>query len=147
MAVRIICVGNRQIVGDDFGPHVYDCLAAQALPATVGIIDGGLGGLNLLRYLENQTHVLFIDTVEGFGAPGETLLLSAVEVAEQCGGGFDHAAGLPYLLRVMPMVLDSPPQTITIIGHEGVANEQAVHSAAARALQLALEICDDVQCA
>lgn len=144
MNIRIICVGNRRIVGDDFGPRVYDCLAAQALPATVGIIDGGLAGLNLLRYLENQTHVLFIDTVEGFGAPGETLLLSVAEVAEQCMGGFDHAAGLPYLLRVMPMALDSPPRTITIIGHEGVANEHAVHSAAARALQLALETRDDV---
>jgi hypothetical protein len=51
----------------------------------------------------------------------------------------------PYLLRVMPMVLDSPPQTISILGHEGVANERSVHSAAALALRLVLEILDEVQ--
>jgi len=151
MATRIICIGNRHVHGDDFGPRVYDCLAGQPLPASVDIVDGGLGGLGLLRYLEDGRRVLFIDAVAGFTAPGEIVLLGAAEVADQCTGAFGHEAGLPYLLRVMPAVLDSPPPAITVIGHEGEASTQAVQAAAQLALRLAsevaTEIADDVCCA
>lgn len=144
MAARIICIGNRHVCGDDFGPRVYDDLTAQPSPLSVDLVDGGLAGLDLLRYLEDSRRVLFVDTVAGFGAPGEIVVLSGAEVADQCAGGFDHTAGLPYLLRVMPQVLDSPPPTVTVIGHEGEANAQAVRFAAQLALRLALETHEDV---
>ena len=144
MATRIICVGNRHVHGDDFGPRVYDCLAGQPLPAAVDLVDGGLAGLGLLRYLEDGRRVVFVDAVAGFAAQDGIVLLSAADVARQCTGAFGHEAGLPYLLRVMPAVLDSPPPAITVIGHEGEANARAVHSAAELALRFATEITDDV---
>lgn len=142
MGARIICVGNRQVRGDDFGPRVYDCLAAQAVPAAVEVVDGGLGGLDLLHFLEDGRSVVFVDAVAGFAAPGGLVLLGGAEVARQCTGGFDHAAGLPYLLRVMPAVLDSPPPVVKVIGHEGAASAQAVRDAARLALRLATEAVD-----
>lgn len=142
MLSRIICVGNRHVPGDDFGPRVYDCLAAQAVPAAVDVVDGGLGGLDLLRFLEDGRRVVFVDAVAGFAAPGGLVLLGGAEVARQCTGGFDHAAGLPYLLRVMPAVLDSPPPAVNVIGHEGAASARTVRAAAQLALRLAAKTCD-----
>jgi hydrogenase maturation protease len=142
-AARIVCVGNRHASGDDFGPRVYDWLAAQALPAAVDVVDGGLGGLDLLRFLEGRDRVVFVDAVAGFGAPGDIVVLDGEEVARQCDGGFDHAAGLPYLLRVMPAALDSPPPAVTLIGHEGAAGAGTVRAAARLALRIATEVAED----
>lgn len=136
---RIICVGNRHVQGDDFGPRVFDCLAAQDIPDSVDIVDGGLGGLGLLPFLESCNCAVFVDAVSGFAAPGELMLLSGAEVARQCSGGFDHAAGLPYLLRAMPAVLDVAPRTVKVVGHEGIASEGAVRQAARLALRLAVD--------
>ena len=143
IATRIICVGNRHVGGDDFGPRVYDCLAAQALPAGVEVVDGGLAGLDLLRHLEDCRRAVFVDAVAGFAAPGGIVLLGGAEVARQCAGCFDHAAGLPYLLRVMPAVLDSPPPAVSVIGHEGAAAAGTVRAAARLALRLATEVAED----
>lgn len=143
MATRIVCVGNRYVRGDDFGPRVYDCLAAGPRPATVEIVDGGLGGLGLLRYLEDSRRVVFVDAVAGFRATRGVVVLDGAEVARQCTGGFDHAAGLPYLLHVMPAVLDSPPPAVTLIGHEGAADARTVRAAARLAVRIATEVAGD----
>jgi hydrogenase maturation protease len=146
MAARIICVGNRYADSDNFGPRVYDCLAAQPLPADVDVIDGGIKGLDLLRHLEDGRRVVFVDAVTGFAPPDGIVLLSAAEVASQCVSGFDHVAGLPYLLKIMPAVLESPPPRVTVIGHEGVASAQTVSEAAQLALRLATEDAEDACC-
>lgn len=130
MKARIICVGNRLAARDDFGPRVYDRLAAGPLPNGIGIVDGGLAGLDLLRYLEDCSRAVFVDAVDGFAQPGELVVLSAAEVAAQSAGGFDHGAGLPYLLRVLPRVIAAPLPVVTLVGHEGSADEQAVLIAA-----------------
>lgn len=137
MDTHIICIGNRLVADDDFGPRVYDCLAAAPLPADVHIVDGGLAGLDLLRHLENCRCAVFVDAVDGFAGPGELVVLSGDEVARQSTGGFDHGAGLPYLLRVLPAVLESQLPAVTLVGHEGHADEQAVLIAARLALLVA----------
>ena len=146
MAARIICVGNRYAESDNFGPRVYDCLAAQQLPADVDVIDGGIKGLDLLRHLEDCRRVVFVDAVTGFAPPDGIVLLSAADVASQCVSGFDHVAGLPYLLKIMPAVLEFPPPRVTVIGHEGVASAQTVSEAAQLALRLATEDAEDACC-
>lgn len=147
MVARIICVGNRHMRGDDFGPRVFDCLAKKPLNVDIDIVDGGLAGLDLLRYLEGCRHVVFVDAVAGFAAPGGIVLLSGAEVARQSVGGFDHVAGLPYLLRVMPAVLDTTPPAVSVIGHEGVASARTVHAAAQLALRTVTEVVEDACCA
>lgn len=143
MAARIVCIGNRHVHGDDFGPRVFDCLAAGELPETVEVVDGGLGGLDLLRYLDDGRHVVFVDAVAGFRATRGVVVLDGTEVARQRTGGFDHAAGLPYLLSVLPAVLDTPPPAVTLIGHEGAAGTRAVRAAARLAVRIATEVPGD----
>lgn len=139
MAARILCIGNRFVGEDDFGPRVYDTLAGMERPANVEIIDGGLAGINLLRYLEDGRQVVFVDAVSGFAPIGELTVIDGDTIARQDTGKFGHEAGLPFLLRVLPAVVDNPPPRIRLVGCEGGASDGAVLDAARLSLQLALE--------
>lgn len=139
MAARILCIGNRFVGEDDFGPRVYDTLAGMERPADVEVVDGGLAGLNLLRYLEDGRQVVFVDAVSGFAPIGELTVIDGDIIARQATGSFGHEAGLPFLLRILPAVVDNPPPRIRLIGCEGGASEGVVLDAARLSLQLALE--------
>src|SRR5512136_1627319 len=103
---RIICIGNRYAAEDAAGPAVYDHLRRLTLPAGLELIDGGLAGLNLLRYLEGAEQVVFVDSVSGYGDPSRVLILGAKEVAALAGSRYEDSAGLAYLLRVLPEVCE-----------------------------------------
>ncbi len=137
--LRIICVGNRYVQADAAGPAVYARLRAAALPPGVELVDGGLGGLDLLRLAEGAERVVFVDQVSGFAAPGEVVELPGAEAAATAGPHYDHAAGLAYLLRVLPAVCAGPPPEVWVVGIEGSADAAAVEAAAAASLRLALE--------
>jgi hydrogenase maturation protease len=139
MAARILCIGNRYVGEDDFGPRVYDTLAGMERPADVEIVDGGLAGLNLLRFLEDGRPVVFVDAISGFAPVGEITVIEGDIIARQATGKFGHEAGLPFLLHVLPAVADNPPPRIRLIGCEGGASDGAVLEAARLSLQLALE--------
>ena len=72
---RIICIGNCYTPDDAAGPKVYDRLLQCALPNDIEVIDGGLAGLNLLRFIDNAERVVFVDNVSGFGQPNEIVVL------------------------------------------------------------------------
>ena len=104
---RIICVGNRYRSGDDLGARVYDLLASRTIDAGVELIDGGLLGLNLLRFVDNARRVVFVDAVEGFAAPGAVVALPRQAVAALADGAWGHAAGLPHLFEFLPHVCEN----------------------------------------
>lgn len=135
---RIICIGNRYVDGDDFGPRVFDALSALPRPAGVDLVDGGLAGLNLLALLDDGREVLFVDAVSGFAPPGELAVIDGDEIARQESGeaAYGHQAGLPFLLKVLPGVATQPPPRIRLLGCEGPASPATVAAAAQRALLL-----------
>lgn len=136
---RIICVGNRLRPEDDFGPRVFDALACMDLPTGVELVDGGLAGLNLLRHLDDGRAVLFVDNVSGYATPGEIIVIDGDELARQSTGAYGHEAGLPFLVHVLPQVVDLPPSRIRLLGCEGVASAAAVADGARLGLQFAQE--------
>lgn len=133
---RIICIGNRYDPADAAGPRVYDALTAMSLPDDVEVIDGGLAGLNLLRFVEGAQKVVFVDTVVGFGHTGEVMLLDPALVTAGSPGDFSHASGLPYLLRVAQHACQGPAAEVALVGLEAVANEGAITTAAALSREL-----------
>lgn len=139
MTARILCIGNRFVGEDDFGPRVYDTLAGMECPVDVEIIDGGLAGLNLLRYLEDGRQVIFVDAVSGFAPIGELTVIDGDTVARQATGSFGHDAGLPFLLHILPAVVDNPPPRLRLVGCEGRSSNDVVLDAALLSLQLARE--------
>ena len=128
--IRIICVGNRYVPGDDAGPRVYDYLLQQALPENAELIDGGLAGLNLLCFVEGSQRVIFVDAVHGFGEPGQVLKIIPLssDKSEIRGSStrFDHASGLQYLLDILPAVCEGEPPEILVIGIEGEADVKSI---------------------
>jgi hydrogenase maturation protease len=133
----IICVGNRYDPRDAAGPHVYDRLAAGGHAPDVELVDGGLCGLDLLRFVDGAERVVFVDSVSGFGKPGEVMILNAADVAASADGAFDHGSGLPYLLRVAPLVCEKTPAEIIVVGLEGAPDSSALDVAARMAAALA----------
>lgn len=133
---EVICVGSSLVEGDGAGMKVHARLVARPLPAGVAVRDGGLAGIDLVRHVEGSEAVVFVDTVEGFAGPGEVVVLDGKEVASRAAPGYDHGAGLPYLLRLLPALLgpDLPP--IHVVGVELPASDGAFDEAARRALAL-----------
>lgn len=132
---RIICIGNRYVQEDAAGPRVYDRLRARTLPPGVEVVDGGLAGLNLLRFVDGAEHVVFVDAVCGFAPPGGLVVLEGDEVAALAGERYDHGAGLPYLLRMLPAACAGRVPRVQLVGVEAPASEPLIDGAAALALR------------
>lgn len=136
----IICIGNRFISEDASGLLVHDRLRASAsLPAGVEVIEGGLAGLNLLPLLEQGGRVVFVDAVRGFTEPDDIVILDARQIRGTSSPvHYDHGAGLPYLLAVLPAVCEGePPEEIFLLGLEGRCSPPTLERAARLSLAIA----------
>ena len=123
---RIICIGNRYEECDSAGPLVYDQLAELDLPDGVSVVDGGLSGLNLLGQVEECRRVVFVDTVSGFGKPGEVMLIEDVSTVLDRPDRLDHGTGLGYLLSMIDQVVDGTPPEIVVVGLEPPCSETSL---------------------
>ncbi len=136
---RIICIGNCYTPEDAAGPKVYDRLLQHTLPHDIEVIDGGLAGLNLLRFMDGAERVVFVDNVSGFGQPNEIIVLEAEDVATLAGNEYDHSSGLTYLFRVLPEVCDGAVPQILLVGIELGTDDGTIDKAASLALKIAIE--------
>lgn len=137
MAARILCLGNRYRPDDDDGPRVHDHLMAAGVPAGIEVVDGGLGGLALLRVFDGVERVVVVDTVAGFAAPGSVVTLAAAAVAALAEGVWGHDAGLPGLLRMLPLTAEGRVPVVVVVGVEGPADDGLIAHAAAVSVALA----------
>ena len=116
----------------------YDLLSERPLPRDVEIVDGGLAGLNLLRFVEDAERVVFVDAVAGFSPVGGIVILDMDEAARRADGEFDHGAGLSYLLRMLPHVVVGRVPEIFLVGIEGVPDKDIIARAAETSVMLAV---------
>lgn len=141
--IRIICVGNRYVPGDDAGPRVYDYLSQRLLLEDVELIDGGLAGLNLLRFVEHSQRVIFVDSVHGFGEPGQVIAFISSSHSqpetEYSSTRYDHAFSLQYLLDILPTICEGELPEILVLGIEGEANEKSIALAGRACLEAVIQ--------
>ncbi len=136
----IICIGNRFIEHDCAGLDVHEWLQRQnSLPTDIELVEGGMGGLNLLPYLERGGRVVFVDSVQGYGSPGEIVVLDRQQITAPRGPvHYDHGAGLDYLLAVLPEVCEGEmAREIYLVGLEIPSSDEAIEQAAGLSLRLA----------
>ncbi len=138
---RIICIGNRYIRQDSAGPAVYDTLSRQELPPDIELVDGGLAGLNLLGLFDDAEMVVVVDNVSGFSRHNGTVVLESEDIIPLAGNSYDHASGLPYLLRTLQEVFEGRPPRVVVVGIEGDYNESIIADAARLALRTAVDGC------
>ncbi len=134
---NIICVGNPFVESDNLGRRVYDCLARQNLPGDIALIDGGLGGLDLLRFVEGVRRAVFVDAVNGFAPPGQPVILDHAAVLAERPAAFGHSGGLAYLLRILPAVCGDNLPEISLVGAESPVESDVVGQLADIALSIA----------
>jgi len=143
----IICIGNRFVTGDEAGILVFDRLCNRSnLPEEITVIEGGLAGLNLLPLLETGGRIVFVDAVSGFSTPGEVVIMGQDQIL-QSGKQlhFDHGAGLPYLLTVLPKVYDGElPEEILLVGLEGECTDRMIEDAADISVSVAMHGLQDL---
>ncbi|MBN1825535.1 MAG: hydrogenase maturation protease [Candidatus Eisenbacteria bacterium] len=130
MVNRVVCVGNRYHPEDSAGPRVYDLIARNGLPAGVEAVDGGLAGLDLFPRVEGADRVVFVDAAIGFD-PGEGLVVTTGAEAARTGAEtFGHSAGIGYLIRCLPYLLDHPAPEILVVGVPVPFRDDAIREAA-----------------
>ncbi len=66
----VVGIGNFLLSDDGVGVHAIRRLKEESEWDHIEWIDGGTIGLSLLAYLEEATHVLFIDAVQADEPPG-----------------------------------------------------------------------------
>lgn len=133
---HIICVGNRYVPADSAGPRVYDVLTSLPLPDNTLVIDGGLLGLNLLKFVEGAREVIFVDTLKGFGPPEGLIIINDPLSNMDCSPVYGHGEGLLYMLRMLPALFPSTIPRVTLLGAEGYANDKTIHAIASHCLAI-----------
>lgn len=144
---RIICIGNRYVPEDAAGLFVYEQLVHMSLPRDIEVIDGGLAGLDLLRFIEGAERVVFVDRIVGFSQPqpgqlnesSTIVVLDASDVTDLAARRYDHTAGLAYLLRVLPTVCEGVIPSIQLVGIKSYPCDEVIQKATEITLKIALE--------
>lgn len=134
---RIICIGNRYVDEDSAGPRVYDLLTrGKHRPSDVEIIDGGLGGINLIPFFESCKKVILVDQIMRDGISDGIEVMDAADVSETADNHFSHSAGTEYLLRILLKSCESELPEIAIVGISGNPDDGMIRQAAELALKM-----------
>ena len=71
----VLGLGNLLLGDEGFGIHVIRRLKEAELPQHVSVVEGGVGGFNLLGYLDGVKRLLVVDVMMMESPPGKIHLL------------------------------------------------------------------------
>ena len=92
--LRVICIGNRFAYPDNFGILVYEELIKLNLDCE--IIEGGVGGLSLMPYFEDNKKILIIDYAVNMPKFMTKKDIKKIKIDE-----YSHANAFLYLLQIV----------------------------------------------
>lgn len=95
----MIGLGNPLHGDDGFAAEVCRCLAADALPQGVRVIDAGLRGLDALAQVRPEAALILLDAAAPAGRPGRVNVHAAHDLLASLPEGGPHGAGLAYLVH------------------------------------------------
>lgn len=113
--IRVIAAGNPLQGDDGVGLAILERLRKRPWPETVRFMDGGTGGVDLLRLMEGARQVILIDAVAMGKSPGtvERFLPEEVQLPDSEGRGLSlHQAGLAEVLALGRELDILPPLVI-----------------------------------
>ena len=90
---RVICIGNRFFYPDNFGILIYEKLKSMNLDFEV--VEGGVGGLNLMPYFEDDAKILIVDYAKDF----RKNVLTKKDIDEIELKEYNHSTAFLYLLK------------------------------------------------
>lgn len=83
--ILILGIGNVLLKDEGIGVRVAEKMMHMDLPPNVEVIDGGVGGLNLLYCIEGRKKVIVVDTVKAGAPPGTLFRFTDNDLAAKKG--------------------------------------------------------------
>ena len=118
--IVVVGIGNFLLGDDGLGVHALWKLRETLPDPRIEYLDGGTVGLGLLPYLEEATHVLFLDAIdapEGLRAGDGLIELPLEGAAADLGLRVSpHDAGLPDLIGTLRLRRGDRPLTLRLLG-------------------------------
>ena len=104
-------------MGDDgIGINAIRKLKKFNLPDNISLIEGATFGLDLLYFLENKTHAIFIDAIDLNKTPGELIIVEKEEIFNYYSMKFSpHEIGINDLLFAADLI-NVLPENFILIG-------------------------------
>ncbi|HYE37732.1 hydrogenase maturation protease [Methylocaldum sp.] len=116
-ARHIVCFGNELHGDDGFGIRVYEQLRRLTWPNDVKLFNAGIAGLNALEFLVDCRQAILVDALADTGNAGAVCVFKPDDSAGRWETPVGHGLGIPYLLKALEVVRESPPD-IVIVGAE-----------------------------
>ena len=110
----VLGLGNLLLGDEGFGIHVVRRLREVELPGNVRVVEGGVGGFNLLGHLDGVKRLLVVDVMMMDSPPGKLHLLK--KKPEEPGKQIlsFHQVGVLELLKIWGL-LGHEPEVILLV--------------------------------
>lgn len=114
--VVIIGVGNILLKDEGIGIHATEHLKRlYDFPSNVEIVDGGVGGLNLLPYMERAENLIIIDAVQANAEPGAIFRFTPKDISTKVKYKTSlHEMGLQEVFAIANATGKRCPKTVII---------------------------------
>ncbi len=145
----VLGVGNLLMGDEGFGVHVVRRLKEVELPSHVRVAEGGVGGFNLLGYLEGVKRLLVVDVMMTDSPPGELRLLRSDQKPEEPGKQIlsFHQVGILELVKMWGLLGYEPEIMFLVTRPEkiewGTELSPPLQSAADQATKMIQHLCTE----
>ncbi len=114
--VVIIGVGNILLRDEGIGIHAVGHLKRlYDFPSNVEVVDGGVGGLNLLPYMEEAENLIIIDAVQANAEPGAIFRFTPKDITTKVKYKTSlHEMGLQDVFAIIYATGKRRPKTVII---------------------------------
>lgn len=119
MNTSILFFGNSLHGDDGFGPAVYAALmTGKAGPIGAQLACVETAGLAALNYLDGCEEAVLVDAIHSDDPEllGQVVPFDPSSLCDEAHPCSSHAYGLPYLLRLLPIVFDGRAPRVQILG-------------------------------
>jgi hydrogenase maturation protease len=141
-------LGNILLGDEGFGVHVAHRLRESKLPICVRVEEGGVGGFNLLGYLEGVERLVVVDAMMLDSAPGELMLWKPGPNFRESGKNIVsfHQVGIIELVHMWGLIGHEPEILFLVTRPEmlepGMELSPALQNAAEQAAMLIENLCE-----
>jgi len=146
-ATLVLGLGNVLLGDEGFGVHVVRWLKMCELPHDVRVVEGGVGGFNLLGYLEGVKRLIIVDVMMLESPPGQLLVLKPGTRLDEPGKRLMsfHQIGVLELLKMWSLIGDEPEVYLLVARPEclewSTELSPALQSACAEAVEIIKGLC------
>jgi len=142
----VLGLGNVLMGDEGFGVHVAHRLQMCELPHCVRVVEGGVGGFNLLGCLEGVKRLIIVDVMMHESPPGQLVLLKPGTKLDESGKRLMsfHQIGVLELLKMWSLIGDEPEIYLLVTRPESLEWSTELSPALQAACTEAVEIIKDL---